>query len=46
MPYAAIRTGCARSVFPPELIATAIVDRLEALDLDRAWQEFEDPFAA
>lgn len=46
MPNAAIRTGCAGGVLRPELIACAIVDRLQALDLRRARQDFDDPFAA
>lgn len=46
MPNAVIRTGCARWVLPPELIASVIVDRLRTLDLDRARQNFNSPFAA
>jgi two-component system chemotaxis response regulator CheB len=46
MPDAAIATGCARWVLPPELIASAILDRLQILDLERARRAFENPFAA
>src|SRR5262245_41902331 len=46
MPDAVISTGCARWILPPELIASAIVDRLKILDLDRARRAFDNPFAA
>jgi len=46
MPMAAIATGAASAVLPPQMIASAIVDRIHLLDLDRLQREFEDPFAA
>jgi chemotaxis response regulator CheB len=46
MPDAPISTGCARWILPPEQIASAIVDHLKILDLDRARQTFDNPFAA
>jgi hypothetical protein len=33
-------------ILRPELIATAIVGRLQAMDLQRFTREFENPFAA
>lgn len=44
MPQAAIRTGCAARILRPELIASAIVDRLDLLELERLTHEFEEPF--
>jgi two-component system, chemotaxis family, protein-glutamate methylesterase/glutaminase len=46
MPNAAIRTGCATLVLPPDLIATAIVNRVASFDMERLRREFENPFAA
>jgi two-component system chemotaxis response regulator CheB len=46
MPNAAIGTGSVSRVLRPELIADAIMQRLNTLDLDRIGRDFENPFAA
>jgi two-component system chemotaxis response regulator CheB len=46
MPAAAIASGAASRIVPPELIANTIIQRLQELDLDRFTREFDHPFAA
>jgi two-component system chemotaxis response regulator CheB len=46
MPNAAIGTGSVSLVLRPELIAHAIVDRVQAIDVDRNDRDFQNPFAA
>ena len=46
MPTAAIGTGSVSRILRPELIATAIIDWLQPLDLERMERDFENPFAA
>src|SRR5262245_5150096 len=46
MPNAAIGTGSVSWILWPELIADAVMDRLQTLDLGRFTGEFDDPFAA
>jgi len=46
MPIAAVATGSVSWVLRPELIADAIMDRLQTLDLEQIEREFDDPFAA
>jgi two-component system chemotaxis response regulator CheB len=46
MPAAAIASGAASRIMPPELIANAIIHRLQDFDLDRFKREFDHPFAA
>ncbi len=44
MPQAAIRTGCAMRILRPELISSAILDRVDQLELERLTHEFDEPF--